>query len=65
MVPYKVTQVTEARIGDSEPWHVMQIVNNKVIRAVSQVRQPYEQMHHRVQQGLGPQAFEVRASYAA
>jgi hypothetical protein len=43
----------------------MQIVNNKVIRAVSQVRQPYEQMHHRVQQGLGPQAFEVQASYAA
>ena len=23
------------------------------------MRQPYEQMHHRVQQGLGPQAFEV------
>ena len=24
----------------------------------------YEQMHHRVRQGLEPQAFEVQASYA-
>jgi hypothetical protein len=43
----------------------MQIVTYKVIRAVSQVIQPYEQLHHSVQQGLGRQAFEVQASYAA
>ena len=34
-------------------------------RLTHNMERAYEQMHHRVQQGLGPQAFEVQASYAA
>jgi len=34
-------------------------------RFTHNMERAYEKMHHRVQQGLGPQAFEVQASYAA
>jgi predicted O-linked N-acetylglucosamine transferase (SPINDLY family) len=34
-------------------------------RLTHNMERAYEQMHHRVQQGLEPQAFEVQTSYAA